>query len=202
MRAPSNHPLSQSCFDVAVDLPLVARSMLALMILAASPWHTAALAETSTTFEVRSGVRFLTPGTAELRWEANFAGRASVAYGPTRKLDTIVESSESGISHHVVLDGLVPGQTYFYRIDVRVAGKRYFSPFYELHGHMNYSPPVIDQRTKTPLAVETVVEALEQPGGFAVVAAGENSDAWAQSLRSTPVAISNASPSPRFSWVT
>jgi outer membrane protein assembly factor BamB len=161
--------------------PPGASGIFALIIISASLWTTAFGAETPTTFKVRCGVRFLTPESAELRWESNFVGRASVAYGPTRKLDTIVPSPAAGTSHRVVLEGLVPGQSYFYRIGITVDGKRYFSPFYELHGHMNYSPPVVDQRRETPLGAETVIEALEQPGGFAVVAC-EHLDAWSQSL--------------------
>ncbi len=81
----------------------------------------------------------------------------------------------------MVLDGLEAGESYFYRIAVRSEGKRYFSPFYEFDGRMNYSPPVVTAPTKDPHGLQSVVDRLVQPGGYAVVV-GSPSEAWAKSL--------------------
>ena len=158
-----------------------ARSRLAVIVLMACVWQTLASAETSSGFAVRLGVRFLTPHKAELRWESTIAGQASVGFGPTRKLGTIIQSLESGTSHRVVLDGLEAGESYFYRIAVRSDGKRYFSPFYEFDGRMNYSPPVVTASTKDPHGLQSVVDRLVQPGGYAVVV-GSPGEEWAESL--------------------
>ncbi|MGI9471095.1 MAG: PQQ-binding-like beta-propeller repeat protein [Rubripirellula sp.] len=133
----------------------------------------------------RVGVRFLSPKRAEVRWESDFSGSASVAFGPTRKLGTIVESSETGATHRVIVDGLVAGETYFYRIGVKNDGRRKLSPFYEFDTRMNYTLPEFDsQPAKLSLeTVKTVVTHLPHQGGFAVVA-GQAVTSWAETLAS------------------
>ncbi len=158
------------CTDQTVERAAWLR--LAVLVLVVFAWQAVGSAETSSGFAVRLGVRFLTPHTAELRWESTIAGQASVAFGPTRKLGKIVQSLESGTSHRVVLDGLEAGQSYFYRIAVRSEGKRYFSPFYEFDGRMNYSPPIVSLPTKEPHGLQSVIDELTQPGGYAVVVGG------------------------------
>ncbi len=96
-------------------------------------------ADEKSEFSVRAGVRFLTPESAEVSWETSSPGKSSVAFGPTRKLGTIIASESSANFHRVVLNGLEPGRNYFYRIGSIVAGKRRFSPIYEIDGRMNYS---------------------------------------------------------------
>lgn len=149
-------------------------------------------------FAVRCGVRFLTPNKAELRWESSIPGTASVAYGRTRKLGTIVDSLESGTSHQVDLAGLEPGNSYFYRIAVRNDGKRYFSPFYEFDSRMNYSPPVIGQPNKQPVGLQAVLDKLAQRGGYAVVI-GDAVEVWGESLaaRTAMTVIAVADDEPR-----
>ena len=136
----------------------------------------------------RAGVRFLTPTTAEIRWEADVAGPASVALGPTRKLGTFIDSTETGNSHRVVVDGLVPGETYYYRIGSKHNGRRSLSSFYEFDMRMNYSPPGIEltgiELTKSKLVTETlssITRRLSHESGFAVVC-GPLAESWAKPL--------------------
>ncbi len=131
-------------------------------------------------FSVRPGVRFLTPTSAELRWETTIAGRAMVAYGPTRKLGTVIESEHTGTSHRVVLQDLVAGQKYDYRFGWIDGGKRSFSPFYELEGSMNYMPPVIESKPM-PAGAQAVLDRMNQRGGYAVVL-GNDPAAWAEAI--------------------
>jgi outer membrane protein assembly factor BamB len=154
---------------------------IALSIVVAASGRGATAAEASQTFDVRCVVRFLTPTSAEVCWESNRVGQASIAYGSTRALDTIVRSPVSGTVHRVVLERLVPGQSYYYRIGVQGEGRRFFSPFYELDGRMNYSPPPVTARAEEPRAIEAVIAALQQPGGFAAVA-GKSIDHWAPAI--------------------
>ena len=133
-------------------------------------------------FAVRPGVRFLTPTSAEVRWETTIAGRAMVAFGPTRKLGTIVSSDEPSTSHRVTLTDLVPGETYFYRFGLVKDKKRYFSPYYELDGRMNYMPPTASLDVEVADA-EMLIDRMRQPGGFAVVTGADNVD-WAEMLAS------------------
>ena len=156
-------------------------SRLVVLILTVFGWQAVGAAEIANSFAVRLGVRFLTPDTAELCWESTIAGQTSVAFGPTRKLGKIVPSLESGTSHRVILDGIEAGQSYFYRIAVRSEGKRYFSPFYEFDGRMNYSPPIIRAPTKEPQGLQSVLDELTQAGGYAIVDGG-GAEAWAEAL--------------------
>ncbi len=125
------------------------------------------------TYEVRPGVRFLTPTTAEFRWESNLPGQSVVAYGTTRKLGEIAISDASGTFHEVVIDDLKPGKTYWYRFGTNQDGRRLFSEFYELEGKLNYTPPQIEtQHGGNPLASEIInaaIPQLRQRGGYAVV---------------------------------
>ncbi|MCG8653698.1 MAG: hypothetical protein MI861_27920, partial [Pirellulales bacterium] len=131
-------------------------------------------------FAVRPGVRFLTPKSAELRWETTIAGQAMVAYGVTRKLGKVVTSSHQGTSHRVLLSDLKPGAGYFYRFGLVRNGKRYFSPFYELDGSMNYMPPVISAESSLP-EVDKIMDEGDQLGGYAVVLA-EDPASWAEAI--------------------
>lgn len=133
-------------------------------------------------FSVRPGVRFLTPTSAELRWETSTSGKAMVAYGPTRKLGTIVTSDDQGTSHRVALTDLIPGQNYYYRFGSIRDGKRSFSPFYELEGTMNYMPPPLETAS-LPVGAQQVLDRVEQPGGYAVVIGDEFSQ-WAEAIAS------------------
>ena len=112
-------------FAVGVTLSFVVTTM-------AAPPETQSIA-----FSVKPGVRFLTPSTAEVRWETTIAGPSIVAYGPTRKLGEIAVSENSGTSHRAVLGNLTPGGTYWYRFGLNQDGKRSFSPVYQLDGRMN-----------------------------------------------------------------
>ena len=131
-------------------------------------------------FGARPGVRFLTPTSAEIRWETTIAGPAALAYGPTRKLGQVVVSEATGTSHRVVLEDLVPGQDYSYRFGLNQDGKRSFSPFYQLAGGMNYTPPVVET-TLMPPGAKAAMERLEQLGGYAVVYGSVDPD-WSNAI--------------------
>ena len=133
-------------------------------------------------FSVRAGVRFLTPSSAEVVWESSVPGKSSIAYGPTRKLGTIVTSDGPADFHRVEIEDLQPGKQYFYRIGVRSdGGKLKFSPIYELDGRMNYSPPVIEGADGAA-GVEKLADQFDQPGGYAVVAGADLAKRVAPSL--------------------
>lgn len=131
-------------------------------------------------FGVHPGVRFLTPTSAEVRWETTISGSAALAFGPTRKLGSIVVSQQSGTSHRVVLMDLIPGQNYWYRFGINQDGKRSFSPIYALEGGMNYTPPVVDS-DENPAGVEQVIAELRQLGGYAVIT-GDVDPIWARAI--------------------
>ena len=133
-------------------------------------------------FQVRPGVRFLTPDSAEFRWESTIAGPSVVAYGPTRKLGNLAVSESKGTFHRIVLKDLVPGTDYWYRFGVRQGNKRSFSDIFLLEGGMNYSPPTLLKEDPAP-ACEEVVGRLNQLGGYAVVADGVD-PVWAESIAS------------------
>ncbi len=128
-----------------------------------------AQAQPTPSFQVSAGIRFLAPDRAELRWESNLEGPASVAYGNTRKLGTVLESAESGTSHSVVLDHLSPGEAVFYRVGVRHGGRRYMSPFFSVEAGMNYSVSEIPLLANRPRGIDQVIGELNQPGGMAIV---------------------------------
>ena len=140
-----------------------------------------AFAQQESSLRLSTGVRFLAPDRAELRWESNLEGPASVAFGPTRKLGTIKESPELGTSHTVVLDRLTPGEPLYYRIGVRHAGKRLLSPFYSIESGMNYSVPEIPRTSESPTGIERVIEQFDQLGGVAIVV-DPFAEAWASPI--------------------
>jgi len=141
----------------------------------------------------RVGVRFLDPTSAEVRWESVHAGPSSVAFGLTRKLGEIVESSEKGTSHRVVLKGLEMGQTYYYRLGTTQDGKLLLSPFFEFDMRMNYAPPLLSNLKMSDKAegkgaiaeelLDALVKQLNHAGGFAVVS-NEQAAKWAEVLAS------------------
>lgn len=131
-------------------------------------------------FVVHPGVRFLTPQSAEVRWETTIAGSSVLAYGSTRKLGSIVVSESAGTSHRVVLSGLIPGQDYWYRFGVKRDGKRSFSPIFQLEGRMNYTPPSVPS-SNSQNGVDKVIARLKQLGGYAVTY-GAVPPSWAESI--------------------
>ena len=142
------------------------------------------LADKALEFSVRPGIRFLTPTSAEVRWETSLPGGAAVAYGLTRKLGQVVQSEAAGTSHRVVLTGLEPGRDYHYRFGHIETGQRLFSPFYLLEGKMNYTiSPLPDPEVATAQAavVDRIVKALHQPGGIAVVV-GDPGGTWTEAI--------------------
>ncbi|QEF97110.1 Outer membrane protein assembly factor BamB [Stieleria maiorica] len=133
-----------------------------------------------TPLDVSPSVRFLTPTSAEFCWQANIAGPAALAYGPTRKLGSVVQSESVGTYHRVVIDNLQFGQDYWYRFGVRQQGKRLFSEIYQLEGHMNYTPSPI-QASESVDGCQSVLAHLRQLGGYAVVVEGVD-PSWAESV--------------------
>ncbi|MFK8112241.1 MAG: PQQ-binding-like beta-propeller repeat protein [Rubripirellula sp.] len=117
---------------------------------------------------VHAGIRFLTPTSAELCFESNLAGEASVAIGPTRKLGTILKSEVVGTRHCVVLPDLKSATTYHYRISIVAEGKRHFSSFFEFDGRMNYTTKAVASPS-TSDAIAQVVKSMNHSNGFAVV---------------------------------
>jgi outer membrane protein assembly factor BamB len=138
------------------------------------------LADEPMKFSVRPGVRFLTPTSAQLRWETTITGKAMVAYGPTRALGTVIESGESGTSHRVILSDLLSGKIHYYRFGLIHGGKRSFSPIYELDCSMNYMPPVIES-SGLPAGAQAVLDRINQPGGYAVVLSDSPAE-WAEAI--------------------
>ena len=131
-------------------------------------------------FQVRPSVRFLTPTSAEFRWESTVSGPAVLIYGPTRKLGHILTSDSNETFHRVVVENLEPGKDYWYRIGIRRGTKRSLSEIYQLEGGMNYTPPVIASK-RSLRGVDQVVKQLPQRGGYAVVTEGIEPD-WAEAL--------------------
>lgn len=130
-------------------------------------------------FSIRAGVRFLSPESAEVIWESSIAGESSVAFGPTRKLGTIVNSDSTANYHRVVLNELDPGRMYYYRIGTRQNGKRRFSPIYELDGRMNYAMPDLEHPAHEIDGIDAIVASMVQPGGYAVILGAASAQRWA-----------------------
>lgn len=135
-------------------------------------------------FSVRAGVRFLTPESAEVIWETSLPGPSSVAFGPTRKLGTIVQSDAEANYHRVVLPELDSGRMYYYRIGSRLNGKRRFSPIYELDGRMNYAMPELDDPTNAIDEIDELVASLTQPGGYTIILGLDTAQRWARPIAS------------------
>ncbi len=132
-------------------------------------------------FKVSSGLRFLSSTSAELRWESNMVGPATVAYGSTRKLGSYKESVAKGSSHTVVLDDLEAETPIYYRIAVRHEQKRYLSDFFTVDSGMNYRVPTAGAVSGELGIAGRVLDQLETSGGIAVMDAGLE-DSWASAL--------------------
>ena len=131
-------------------------------------------------FAVRPGVRFLTPTSAEVRWQTTVSGSCAVAFGPTRKLETVVMSDASGTDHRVKLTNLEPGKTYWYRFGLIHQSKRSFSPFYQLDGSMNYTAAELDRGQQID-AIDDLAGQLNQKGGYAVTI-GDIDTEWTHAI--------------------
>lgn len=142
----------------------------------------AARADEASAVTFRAGVRFVSPTSAEVTWESSVGGESAIAYGPTRKLGQLVTARTAGNYHRVLLTELQPNQTYYYRIGVQSQGRRQLSPIYELDGRMNYAPPPVGDLRTAPQSIAAVVDALPQPGGYAVVLADDVALSWARAL--------------------
>lgn len=86
-------------------------------------------------------VRFLSPTSAELTWEARQAGKATVRFGPFPHPSSSLAIEKLSSRKRVVLDGLEPRTRYAYQIDVVVEGAERRSVVYELDTTCNYSAP-------------------------------------------------------------
>lgn len=131
-------------------------------------------------FQVRPSVRFVTPDSAEFRWESRVAGPSVVAYGTTRRLGSVAVSDSKSTYHRVIVGDLIPGADYWYRFGVRRGSQRSFSEIYQLEGGMNYTPPTIETAKAIP-ACEQLLESLDQLGGYAVVVSNVD-PGWAESI--------------------
>ena len=120
------------------------------------------------TFSVRPAVRFLSPGKALLYWEASHPGKAIIAYGPTRKLGTVLESTSKDLRHELLLENLQPHTRYSYRISSETDDGPVFSPIYEFDTSMNYMPKGLVADKTHPTATAYLANLPTQPG-FAVV---------------------------------
>lgn len=120
-------------------------------------------------FSVRPAVRFLAPGKALLFWEASHPGKATIAYGPTRKLGTLVESTDQKLRHELLLENLKPHTRYSYRISTQTEDGPKFSPLYEFDTGMNYMPAPASSRSRPHQLADTFLEDLPIQPGFAVV---------------------------------
>lgn len=118
-------------------------------------------------FSVRPAVRFLAPGKALLFWEASHPGKAIIAYGSTRKLGSIVESTAKKLRHEILLENLQPHTRYSYRISTETEDGPKFSPIYEFDTGMNYMPQSLAPQAN-PLAKSYLEDLPTQPG-FAIV---------------------------------
>ena len=110
--------------------------------------------------------------------EKSRSGESSVAFGPTRKLGTVVSSDATANYHTAVLADLEPGRMYYYRIGMKLNGKRRFSPVHELDGRMNYAMPAIDDAEHEIDGIADVVTSLKQPGGYTVILGVEPAKTW------------------------
>ncbi|HUF64204.1 MAG TPA: PQQ-binding-like beta-propeller repeat protein [Verrucomicrobiales bacterium] len=92
-------------------------------------------------FAVQPSLRFLQPTRALVEWEfpERFDAPAAVAFGPTRELGPIVPATRDGVRASILLEGLDPHTTYFYRIGARLDSGRLFSPVYTFDTSLNYS---------------------------------------------------------------
>ncbi|MFT6863676.1 MAG: outer membrane protein assembly factor BamB [Akkermansiaceae bacterium] len=127
-----------------------------------------ALKSAGISFSVRPAVRFLSPGKALLIWEASHPGKAIIAYGPTRKLGTFIESTSENLRHELLLENLQPHTRYSYRISSETDDGPKFSPIYEFDTGMNYMPAQLVAENDDATATSYLADLPAQPG-FAVV---------------------------------
>ncbi len=121
---------------------------------------------------VHPAIRFVSPKEAELTWESNRPGNATVAYRPvSESVDQLLRSdSASGTFHQVVLTGLQPNQAYQYKITVTEDGQPWTSEAFEFDNAMNYTPPLLAQEIDNGLTEsDALITNLHHLGGYAVV---------------------------------
>jgi len=127
--------------------------------------------------KISGGLRFLSATRAELRWESNLSGSATVAYGVNRQLGTLVQSNSLGTSHSVVLENLMPGSDLHYRIAVRHESGRKISDYFVVEAAMNYRLSEISQQQRSgfpkskrsPSFKQGIETWAEECGGIIVV---------------------------------
>jgi outer membrane protein assembly factor BamB len=118
-------------------------------------------------FSVRPALRFVGQDSARVQWESSIAGSGAVAFGKTRALGTVVNSAgKDGLEHEVILTGLEPGETYYYKIGMTAeGGKRHFSGTYEFSTAVNFSLPAQTASTPVPeLVAEEAKRILAMSG--------------------------------------
>ena len=121
---------------------------------------------------VHPAIRFVSPETAELTWESDHSGGATVAYRPvSQSVDKSLKSDAvGGTFHQVVLTGLQPNQVYQYEISVNRDGQQWTSETFQFDNAMNYTPPVLGQVADEELPEsDALMNSLHHLGGYAVV---------------------------------
>jgi len=125
-------------------------------------------------FAVRPHVRFVSNDQAVVAWQGEVEGSAVVAYGKDkRKLDQFAKSTAAGKQHSLILKDLEPGQKYYYRIGMTLAGKKVMGRTHELDTSLNYLPPVVAASVGPGVDegyLRAVLDAVKkQPSGYAFV---------------------------------
>jgi outer membrane protein assembly factor BamB len=130
---------------------------------------------------VHPAIRFISPGEAELTWESDLPGSATVAYRTATESaeQTVKPDSAGGTFHQVVLANLQPNQVYQYRITINGDGPPWTSEVFEFDNAMNYTPPMLEKGVdETSSESNALMDSLHHLGGYAVV--GESlSEPWA-----------------------
>jgi outer membrane protein assembly factor BamB len=163
----------------------------------------AVVARAGITFAVRPNLRYTGENQAQLSWYANASGSATVAFGVDKKnLDRTATSSAEGREHTLTLSNLLRGRKYYYRIGMKVAGKRLMGRVHEFDTALNYLPPTVAASSAiSPQAeahLKTLLEyAKSHPAGYAIVLGITDGDLVMALAKSTQLNIFAIDPDPK-----
>jgi outer membrane protein assembly factor BamB len=99
-------------------------------------------------YTVKPHLRFDSPRSATVYWETDEPGNAILRYGQGKTLDLEVKGKAQTRNHSITIDGLEPGELYYYRITmVAQSGVKMMGETYELDTRMNFAVPAMPGRT-------------------------------------------------------
>ena len=118
-------------------------------------------------FSVQPALRFVTPDTAEIFWESEMTGKATLVYGDSPRLGKTVTVEHGDGRHRARLTGLAPGTVYFYKIGHQSVedGKMRYSDTYECNTSLSFALPEIGTSNLSNKAEEKRAQSILTKSG-------------------------------------